>query len=338
MAEIKSFQAMNGDNKILVTGANGYLGAQISQYLAKKGYQITALCYPNAPKDSAWCSLMEEVLTGSIAEDQTIAILKERSFDTIIHLVSMDQNQSQRVSPEQAININVKPAWNLLDTFRNKNLKNFIFFSTVHVYGKLPSEVIMENRATNPGNIYALTHSMTEQVCSYYNLTSDINCMTVRLSNSYGNPVFPENNCWWLAVNDLCRSAFFEKNIKLLSDGSPQRDFIHGSDVCRAVETLLKKCPRKGKNNVYHISSGHTFTILELAGIIKEAYYSLYGEEIPVSTVGDSSVTDFDRFSGIPRYMIDNSALVKLGFNPECDIDEGIKRLFRYFEKNTHNA
>lgn len=319
---------------ILITGANGYLGAQFSKYLALEGHKVTALCYPEAPKDTVWCDLMEEVLVGSVAEQVTIDLLKDRSFDTIIHLVSMDHHQSQKVSPEEAIRVNVQPSWSLLDAFSKKGLKKFILFSTIHVYGTLPAEVIHENRPLNPGNVYALTHSMSEQICDYYNRTTEVNCLTVRLSNSYGHPVFKENNCWWLAVNDLCRTAFFEKSIKLLSDGSPQRDFIHGSDVCRAMELILEKAPKTKNHSTYHISSAHTYTILELAGLVKEVYLELYGNEIPVSMPTESSVTDFNRFSGNPRYLIDHSALKGFGFEPKCDIREGIRQLFLYFENS----
>lgn len=324
--------------KILITGANGYLGAQFSQYLANEGHRITALCYPEAPHDDTWCGLMDEVLVGSVAEQATMDVLKERSFDSIIHLVSMDHHQSQKVSPEEAIRVNVQPSWTLLDNFTKKGLKTFIFFSTIHVYGAMPPEIIHENRPLNPGNVYALTHAMSEQICDYYNRTSDVNCLTVRLSNSYGHPVFPENNCWWLAVNDLCRTAFFEKSIKLLSDGSPQRDFIHGSDVCRAMELILDKAPKTKEHSTYQISSAHTYTILELAGIVKEVFLDLYEEDIPVSTPTEESVNDFSRFSANPRYTIDHSALERFGFEPQCDIKEGVRRMFRYFEKQQQNA
>ena len=324
--------------KILITGANGYLGAQISQHLALKGHQITALCYPEAPKNMDWCDLMEEVIVGSVAERTTINDLRKRSFDAIIHLVSMDHNQSQTVPPEMANSINVQPSLMLLDTFKDSGLKTFIYFSTIHVYGALPNVRITEKQPLKPANIYALTHAMCEQVSDYYNRTTDVNCVTVRLSNSYGHPVFPENNCWWLAVNDLCRTAFTEKAIKLLSDGSPMRDFIHGSDVCEAVELLCEKAPKSTVNNTYNISSFETYTLLELAGLVKEVYEEMYGSEIPVNTPNEKNVTDFGRFCDKPRYQIDNSNMKNLGFIPKCDIREGIRQLFIYFEKNVSNA
>jgi Nucleoside-diphosphate-sugar epimerases len=324
--------------KILITGANGYLGAQLSRHLALQGHSITALCYPEAPKDEEWCELMDEVLVGNVSERKTIDGLSRRTFDTIIHLVSMDHHQSQAVAPEKAASVNVQPCWMLLDAFKERGLKTFLYFSTIHVYGALPNISITEQQPLNPGNVYALTHALCEQICDYYNRTTAINCLTVRLSNSFGHPVFSENNCWWLAVNDLCRTAFLEKKIKLLSDGSPVRDFIHGSDVCQAVELLCEKAPKTTARNTYHISSSKTYTLLELAGIVREEYEEMYGEIIPVSTPVEENVTDFEKFSRIDRYRIDNAALQALGFASKCDIREGIRRLFIYFEKNSPYA
>ena len=323
---------------ILITGANGYLGAQISRHLALKGHRITALCYPEAPKDTDWCELMEEVIVGSVAERNTIDVLKHRSFDAVIHLVSMDHHQSQIVTPEVAASVNVQPCWMLLDAFKDSGLKTFLYFSTIHVYGVLQNNLISEKQPLNPGNVYALTHAMCEQICDYYNRTTDMNCLTVRLSNSYGHPVFTENNCWLLAVNDLCRTAFTEKKIKLLSDGSPVRDFVHGSDVCEAVELLCEKVPKTTDHNTYHISSAKTYTLLELAGFVKEEYEEMYGETIPVCTPSEEDVSDFGQFSNRARYQIDNSALKALGFMPKCEIKEGIRRMFIYFEKNLPHA
>jgi len=329
---------MNGTQKILITGANGYLGAQISQYLAAQGHKITALCFPEAPNDPIWCHAMDEVLVGSIAEATTIDLLQKRHFDAIIHLVSLDHHQSQSCALEDVLQINVQPCWALLNAFSGKGLKSFLFFSTIHVYGTLPFQVIDECNPLNPSNVYALTHAMSEQVCDYFNRATSVNCLTVRLSNSYGQPVFPDNNCWWLAVNDLCRTAYFEKNIKLLSDGSPQRDFIHGSDVCQAVELLLEHAPKNKNRPAYHISSSKTYTLLELAGVVKEVYKERYGMDLPVHAPNGMSVEDFNLFSENPRYQIDNSALKELGFELKCDMRDGIRQLFQYFEKNAPNA
>jgi UDP-glucose 4-epimerase len=327
---------MTTPQRILVTGANGYLGAQLSLHLADKGHLVTAVCYPGRPNHPDWCARMSAIEIGSVADPAFLETL-EGSFDAIVHLVSLDHRQSQQASVEEALRINVQPAWALLHRFAPKGLKTFLFFSTVQVYNALPAEIVTEDRTASPGNVYALTHSLSEEITAYFQRTTPVHCLTVRLSNSYGHPVFPENNCWWLAVNDLCQTAFKHKEIRLLSDGSPLRDFIHGSDVCRAVEVLLEKAPKEGPQT-YHISAGVTWTLLELAEQVQSVYAERYGEVLPVCTPQEEGVTDFKRFSGTDRYRIDRSGLKALGFEPQCSLREGIHQLFDYFEQQASNA
>lgn len=324
---------MKQTQNILVTGANGYLGAQIAKHLALEGHKVTALCYPEIPSDAAWCRLMEEVVAASIAERQTIEQLQDKRFDTIVHLVSLDHHQSQVVCPQTAVSVNVQPCWELLEAFKNRGLRRFIYFSTVHVYGALSNVRITEKQSLNPLNVYALTHVLSEQICDYYHRTTDVACLTVRLSNSYGPPVFPENNCWWLAVNDLCRTAYFMKEIRLISDGSPKRDFVHGSDVCRAVEVLCTKAIEDRSIRTFHMASSKTHTLLELAGMIKEVYFEITGTNIPVRLSSGEEVVDFNRFSQDVHYQIDCSSLQNLGYEPLFGMRMGIRSLFDYFEE-----
>ena len=215
--------------KIVITGGNGYIGARLSLYLASKGEQVIPVCFPSIPKDESWRSKMFAILKGDLRQDETISEIAELKPDVIIHLVSLDHFDSEK-EPGFVNNINVLPTWRLLDTCTKNGLKKFIYFSTIQVYGKLPNSIIDEKHPVNIVNTYGLTHLLSEQICDHYNRKTETNVISIRLSNSYGDPIFDKNNCWWLAINDLCKNAFLNKEIRLLSDGTPQRDFIHGND------------------------------------------------------------------------------------------------------------
>ena len=212
--------------KVLITGGCGYLGARLSKYLAESGYGVSVFCRSDPRKYDAWTALMEDVSVGDIRDETSVSKLVEKDYDAVIHLISLDHRKSED-NPSLVSSINVMPTWNLLDKFVKKGLKKFIYFSTIHVYGKLPNEIITEDRISSPQNAYGLTHLLSENICNYFNEKTATTCINVRLSNSYGSPVFEENNCWWLVINELCKIAFEQNEIKLLSDGSPQRDFIH---------------------------------------------------------------------------------------------------------------
>ena len=308
--------------KILITGANGYLGAQISKYLKLSGFSVSGLCFPNIPDDAQWKNCFEELFACDVRDPEMLRQIAENEYDTLVHLVSLDHHQSNG-APDFVTSINVTPTWNLLDIFSKKKLKKFIFFSTIHVYGKNLNGNITENSPVNCANAYALTHFLSENICHYYAQNSDTECVVARLSNSYGEPEFTDNNCWWLVVNDLCKMAVENKKIVLQSDGSPLRDFINGKDVCQAVETLINK----GENGkTYHISSGETFSILELAEKVQTVYQQLYGENLPIFKAESTNQI-------IPKYKIDNSELLKIGFQPKISLEKGIENLFGYLDK-----
>lgn len=312
--------------RVLVTGGNGYIGSRLSLHLAQGGYAVTPLCFPSAPNDTQWTSLMESVVVGDIRDGQLIERLAGQGFDVVVHLVSLDHHQSAG-DPSFVASVNITPTWSLLDAFSKAGLCKFVYFSTMQVYGVLPAINVTENYIPQTSNAYALTHHLGEELCRHYNRNSGTQCRVVRLSNSYGAPIFMENNCWWLVINDLCRMAIKDKRIALLSDGSPRRDFIHGWDVCRAVESIIST---DSPYDTYHVSSGITLTLMEIAHRVRDIYVERYGLSLeitaPVSVQRDSDDNG--------RYTIDNSRLVSIGFSPQWDLDKGINDLFDFLEHN----
>jgi nucleoside-diphosphate-sugar epimerase len=317
--------------KILITGANGYVGARLAAYFAKQGHQVIPLVRKLDKKQGDWASHMFNVIEGDIKEEEIIQRIASIKADVIIHLVSLDHRQSE-ADPSVVNEVNVLPTWRLLHACIPHGLKKFIYFSTAQVYGGKMTGEVNETCPINTGNIYGLTHFLGENICHHFNTNSNCNVISVRLSNSYGSPVFEENNCWWLAINDLCRSAYFQKEIRLLSDGSPQRDFIHGNDVCQALDLLIRSAD-KIKENVYHISSGNTITLLGLACKIQAIYKSRFGINLPIYNI--HGLVDSKQVNEMfPQFKISNNKLQELGFLPQITIKEGINELFTYFEKN----
>lgn len=318
--------------KIIITGANGYIGARLVQSLSTE-FEIIAHCFPTVPKDQSWLNKITHIIEGDLREDSVIEKISDLKVYALIHLVSLDHHQSSG-KPTEVMSVNVNPTWMLLKAFFvKKNLEKFINFSTVHVYGRLPFELITENFKPNPQNQYALTHLLSEQIVNYYNDNSDITAYNLRLSNSYGSPVFEENNCWWLVINDLCKTATREKKIVLKSDGSPLRDFIHSSDIAQAVRLLLKQKNHK-ENNIYHVSSGKTVSILEIAILLSNVYFKKYGEEIPIFINSSDKLEINEQEINANKYEICNNSLEELGFKIKTSTEDGIVELLDYLNKD----
>ena len=319
--------------KVLITGACGYLGARISKFLAENGHKITAFDTYDPSSHAEWKLLMDEVIVGDIRDEAVISELADKNFDVAIQLISLDHYKSEN-NPNFVSTINVMPTWNLLDSLTKNGLEKFIYFSTIHVYGDIPKINITEEHSPNPVNAYGLTHLLSENICNYFNNKTDTECINVRLSNSYGSPVFKENNCWWLVINNLCKSAIEENKIILKSDGSPQRDFIHGDDVARVIDVLLHK-NINNNNNIFHLASGVTLTILELSNMVKTILKKEYNEEIeivfPDKTISESQ----DKSQNIDKYLISTNRLNEIGFYHKVDLKSGIKEIIEYLTNRT---
>ena len=310
--------------KVLVTGGSGYIGARLCLHLANQGYLVTPLCYSYVPEDKSWTSKMDDIAVGDLRDENFLSELAKNRYDVIVHLVSLDHNQSNG-SPSHVSAVNITPVWSLLDVFSKQGLKKFIYFSTAQVYGVLKDETVTELRDTNTQNAYGLTHRVGEVICEHYNRVSSVDCRVVRLSNSYGAPIFDENNCWWLVVNDLCRMAYMEKKIVLQSDGSPLRDFIHGWDVCSGVQCIIETSE---DHFIYNINSGKTMSILEIAQKIKTVFFVRYGIELPIIAAKRESDVE------IKKYLLDNSLVRSIGFEAKWSLEDGINNLFEYLEQN----
>jgi nucleoside-diphosphate-sugar epimerase len=316
--------------KVLVTGACGYLGARLSLYLAESGYSVTAFDSYNPSTHIQWISLMDDVIIGDIRDELTISNLVEKRFDIAVHLISLDHYKSE-ADPEYVSSINVLPTWNMLDKLTKNGLEKFIYFSTVHVYGNLPRKIISEDLKTNPSSAYGLTHLLSENLCNYYHENTKTDCINVRLSNSYGSPTFKENNCWRLVINDFCKAAYEKNKIIINSDGSPQKDFIHGDDVVKAIDILIT-AKISDRNNVYHIASGKSLTILELAHIVKEVYSKRYNIDVDIILQDNSISKKLKIFDDIERYSFSTKKLDKLGYKINTELHSGIDEIFQYLE------
>lgn len=319
--------------KVLITGANGYLGANLVDFFLQQKAEVYGLVRSLPPDSATWQSQFKQLVVGDIRQTDTVDQLTQLEPDYIIHTVSLDHNLSQTADSGTVLAVNVQPTLELLNLFTAKGLKKFIYFSTQQVYGRLQPVEIAETYPTQPANIYGLTHLMSENICNYFNTTTKTTCINIRLSNSIGKPVFAGNNCWWLVVNDFCRSARQNQSIKILSDGTPQRDFITIQDVCAAVQVLLQTAPEQLVFNTFNLGKGKTYTIAEVAQTVARIYHDRYGQELPLITASNEPFC-YQPPANFDRFYYNTQRLNQLGFYCQQSLEDGIQDVFNYLDSS----
>ena len=309
--------------KVLLIGGSGYLGARISKHLSENGFEVFVICR-SLPKKSSWKSLISGFIIGDITKKEVLNKLSVEEFDIAIHLVSLF-SQDSNDNPDSISSVNILPTWNLLRILTERGLKKFIYFSTIHIYGKLPKNLITEDLTPNPISVYGLNHFLSENICNYYNKTTNTTCINLRLSNSYGSPVNKDIDCWRLVLNEFCKSAYQEQKITVRSEGSSLHDFIHWNDIINAIELIIKN----NAHNIYHIASGQTLSILELAYKVKDVYYKRYNKEVSIYLPKEVVKSNIEKTE---NHTFSIRRLHEIGYKRHKEVPSGINEIFDYME------
>jgi UDP-glucose 4-epimerase len=285
---------------ILITGGFGNLGSRMSAYFIENGFPIFILT--NSDKNLFPGKSNVNVIRCDISNHNDC---KEKlggiSFDYVIHLASCNENFEKDYFIK-AYAVNTAGTRNLLEALDKKCLKNFIYFSTIHVYG--PAAVaVTENSPARPANDYAATHYFAEQIVEQFHRSQQLPYTILRLSNSYGAPKDLNSDKWYLLFNDLVRSAVEKEYIPVKTNGQPLRDYIWMDDVCNAVGQLIAL---PAPNDTFNLSSGQSLKVIEVAEKVQTAYKKVFGKDIEIR------VNTEDKNSYSTELNISNSKLRKL--------------------------
>jgi len=304
--------------KVLITGGHGNLGLYIVSALVNLGCDVFVL---SRKKDKLIEKLKYTVIDADIVSATQLREKLNFDIDYCIHLASYNEYFLEDY-PKKALEVNTLGTRNLLEALNIKKLKNFIYFSTFHVYG-LNSGMIDENTAPNPKNDYASTHLFAEYIVKQFGFTHGLKYTILRLTNSYGVPFFKDTDKWYLILNNLVKDAIDDKTIKLKSNGEIHKDFVSMVDVARIVNTLLTK---NASNEIFNLSSGQAYSLLELAKLIQEQYKKKYNENIEISINSDDK-------NNYKRLDVDNRKLLNfIDFNFKDIIDDEVNNIFTLLE------
>ncbi|MDX4040100.1 NAD-dependent epimerase/dehydratase family protein [Aliarcobacter skirrowii] len=310
---------MNG-KKVLVTGGFGNLGSYIVKHLLNMNYEVTILTRREKYKFE---NLKYKVVECDITNLEELKLKLNYDFDFCVHCASFNEFFLENY-PKKALEINTLGTRNLLEVLNLKDLKNFIYFSTFHVYG-LNSGFIDEMTVANPKNDYASTHLFAEYYVKQFGYTHNLRYTILRLTNSYGCPIYKDTDKWYLVLNDLVKMAFEKNKIVLNSNGKAKRDFIYMGDVANIVDKLLKV---ETTNEIYNLSAGKTYEIIDLAKKVQIIYRKRYNKDIELKI----NQNDLTKCGDLYVKNIKLKSLVNYEIDEER-IDKEIEEIFNLLEK-----
>lgn len=273
--------------KILITGGYGNLG---SWFLRKFSDEYDVFVLARTKRALTFDTDHTLIICDISSEKECRDKLGGFQFDNIIHTASANDFFVENYS-EISLNVNGLGTRNILEVIDTSKLENFIYLSTFHVYGE-NSGKISEETLCSPKNDYGLTHLFAEEYVKMYGYTRSIPYTIFRLTNSYGCPTDKDSSKWYLLFNDICKQAVKENKITLNSNGKPSRDFIWMGDVCEEIYNCIQEDGYE-KNNTYNLSSEKSYSVLDIAKLVKQAYHDFSKNNIVIET-NKNDVNDYE--------------------------------------------
>lgn len=262
--------------KLLVTGGYGNLGSWIVRDALARGWDVSVLARRHRPlfddRQVPW-------IEADLGDDASVKrALAGTSFDAVVHCGCASQSADPGYG-ERALRVNTLGTRQLVEHFQSAGTGAFVYFSTMHVYGR-GSGVITEDTPCCPRNDYAATHLFAEHYVRWLE-AKGVRTTILRLTNSYGCPVDLETTQWSLLLNDLARMAVQRREVRLQSNGLAWRDFLWMGDVCEAVARLLEPaCPVSG---TFQLGAGRSLRLRDVAARVVAAFREFPGGgEIPL--------------------------------------------------------
>lgn len=249
---------------ILIIGANGYLGRNLSKYYENKtDFNVTLLDINGIDYTSRFPVVRNDILNKKKLENN----LKNK--DLIYNFAGHTDIPGSFDNYKKDIQLNCLGMLNILDSVKNFTKKPLIVFpSSRVVYGKSSKKKIDEKSPRKPDSIYGIHKESVENYLMAYNNLYDIPYLIFRLSIPYGfhSGLFMKNSNGF--INYLLGKTINNETINIFGNGNQRRDIININDfneiIFKAVHEL------KLKNNIYNLGGTEVRSILEIAEMIVE--------------------------------------------------------------------
>lgn len=306
---------MADPRKILVTGGAGFIGIHVVEELQRRGH--TAFVYDNL--SFARRSLVpvpdSRFMRGDIRDLSQLETAFDRFVpDVVIHLAAIHFIPYCNAHPYEAADVNIRGTMNVLDAAAMRTgMAHVLFASTAAVY-PIADGPLSEESPTGPLDIYGLTKLTGERLCREYFLRSGKPTTVVRFFNAFGTK---ETNPH--LIPEIHKQVLGGARRLALGNLAPKRDFIHTTDMAKALAGLVEAAP--AGYDIYNLGSGAEYSVTDVV----DAFSRALGEKLVID-VDPARVRKVERM----HLLADVSKLKAFtGWAPKVSLQEGIRTLVR---------
>ena len=311
--------SINSQMKVLVTGADGFIGSHLAEFLVRKGYSVRAFVYYNSFNSWGWLDSASdeikkniEVFSGDIRDPYGVRKSME-GVSAVLHLAALIAIPYSYHSPTSYVETNILGTLNVLQAARDLNVQRVIHTSTSEVYGTAAYVPIDELHPLKGQSPYSATKIGADQMAvSFYN-SFETPVVIIRPFNTYG----PRQSARAVIPTIISQIAAGETKIKL-GALNPTRDFNFIADTIRGFEAALNA--NKIEGETINLSSGYEISIGDTLKTIAE----LMNRQVDFTNEAERMRPEG---SEVERLLGSNKKAQKLlNWTPEFSGIDGLKR------------
>ena len=328
---------------ILITGGCGFIGVNLIDYLLKTSPKIKIRVLDNLSvgtrEDLAEvCKFVEldvshltsnspspyvELVIGDIRDFNT-CLKCCQGIDVVVHLAANTGVAPSVEDPRSDMEVNVIGTFNILEASRQNKIQKFIFASSGAPLGEV-NPPIHEEIAPKPVSPYGASKLAAEAYCSAYYRTFGLKTISLRFGNVYG----PRSKHKSSVVAKFFKRALSGEPLEVYGDGNQTRDFIYIDDLIQAIILAINTPSATSYvpwGEVFQIATHKETTVNEIAAKIKEIVESSLEQNVKI-------VHTSPRIGDVRRNYSDISKAKRiLGYEPNYDLDKGLRATFEYFK------
>ena len=327
--------------RVLITGGAGFIGSNFVHHWCRAydGRVIVLDILGYAGNEANVADLQKQdrfrLVKGDICDAKLVAeILETEEINTVIHFAAESHVDRSILGPAAFVQTNVVGTFTLLEAFRNRweakgkpDDYRFLHVSTDEVYGSLEENdpAFTETTPYAPNSPYSASKAGSDHLARAYFHTYGMPTLITNCSNNYGPYQFPEK-----LIPLMCLNILLGKPLPVYGDGQNVRDWLHVSDHCTAIDTVLHKA---NPGDVYNIGGNNQVKNLDIVHQLCDLMGELAGDLPQTPRELITFVTD--RPGHDRRYAMDISKIERdLGWTPAYNFENGLRQTVEWYLNN----
>ncbi len=308
--------------KILVTGADGFIGSHLTERLVGLGHDVRALAQYNSFNSWGWlddvpCRDAIDVVTGDIRDPHFCRRIVE-GVDTVYHLAALIAIPYSYVAPASYVDTNITGTLNICQAAMDKGVSRVVATSTSEVYGTAQYVPIDEAHPLQPQSPYSASKIAADALAMSFHNAFELPLTIARPFNTFG----PRQSARAVIPTIIGQIAAGERVIRL-GDVSPTRDFNYVADTCDGLIALANSDRTIGET--VNIGSNREISIADTLALVRE----LMNSDVEF-------VSEAERLrpanSEVFRLWCDNTKIAALtGWAPAWSLRDGLQATIDWF-------